>query len=123
MAHTLIMTTSLNTFGFIPEGQRTMYTSAFDAITQLELWPFMRNFSRESFMFSSSPEVLRIFNRISQLGYDGHSGSSFGLTMRAMEYIAKNGLDMYQEAYEIQNQERGERQLQRPRESQSYLAQ
>lgn len=123
MAHTLIMTTSLNTFGFIPEGQRTMYSTAFDAITQLELWPFMRNFSRESFMFSSSPEVLRIFNRISQLGYDGHSGSSFGFTMRAMEYIAKNGLDMYQEAYQIQNQEREERQLQRPRESQSYLAQ
>lgn len=122
MAHTLIMTTSLNTFDFIPEGQRTMYSTAFDAITQLELWPFMRNFSRESFMFSSSPEVLRIFNRISQLGYDGHSGASFGFTMRAMEYIAKNGLDMYQEAYQIQNQEREERQLQ-PRESQPYLAQ
>ena len=122
MAHTLIMTTSLNTFGFIPEGQRTMYTSAFDAITQLELWPFMRNFSRESFMFSSSPEVSQISDRISQLGYDGHSGASFGFTMRAMEYIAKNGLDMYQEAYQIQNQEREERQLQ-PRESQPYLAQ
>ena len=117
-----IMATSLNTFGFIPEGQRTMYSTAFDAITQLELWPFMRNFQEGSFMFSSAPEVSRISERISQLGYDGHSGASFGFTMRAMEYIAKNGLDMYQEAYEIQNQERAERQLQ-PRESQPYLAQ
>ena len=112
MAHTLIMATSLNTFGFIPEGQRTMYTSAFDAITQLELWPFMRNFSRESFMFSSSPEVSQISERISQLGYDGHSGASFGLTMRAMEYIAKNGIDIYQQEYLQQNerQQLGERQ-------------
>ena len=71
-------------------------------------------------MFSSAPEVSRISERISQLGYDGHSGASFGFTMRAMEYIAKNGLDMYQEAYQIQNQEREERQLQRDSQ---YLAQ
>jgi hypothetical protein len=120
------MATSVNTFDFIPQEQRTMYSTAFDAITQLELWPFMRNFSGESFMFSSAPEVSQISDRISQLGYDGHSGASFGFTMRAMEYIAKNGLDMYQEAYQIQNQERNERQrqrqLQRQRESQ-YLAQ
>lgn len=118
------MATSVNTFDFIPEGQRTMYSTAFDAITQLELWSFMREFPGESFMFSSAPEVSRISERISQLGYEGHSGASFGFTMRAMEYIAKNGLDMYQEAYEIQNQERGERQRQRQlqRESQ-YLAQ
>ena len=120
------MATSVNTFDFIPQEHRIMYSTAFDAITQLELWSFMRDFREESFMFSSAPEVMRISDRISQLGYGGHSGASFGFTMRAMEYIAKNGLDMYQETYRIQNREREERQRERqrqPRESQSYLAQ
>jgi hypothetical protein len=118
------MATSVNTFDFIPQGQRLMYSTAFDAITQLELWPFMRNFTGESFMFSSAPEIRRISDRIEQLGYSGHSGASFGCTMRAMEYIAKNGLDMYEEAYQIQNEERLERrQQQRQQPLQTYLAQ
>lgn len=100
------MTTSLNTFDFIPEGERTMYSTAFDAITQLELWPFIENFQEESFMFSTAPEISQISNRISQLGYDGHSGSSFGSTMRVMEYISKNGIDRYQQEYMQQRDER-----------------
>jgi hypothetical protein len=30
-----------------------------------------------------------------ELGYNGHSGSSFGYTMRAMQYIAQNGEEKY----------------------------
>jgi hypothetical protein len=99
------MSTSVNTFDFIPASDRSMYTTAFDAITQLELWPFIKGFSGESFMFSSAPEVGRISSRISQLGYGGHSGASFGFTMRAMEYIGKNGLDKFQQEYQRQTQE------------------
>ena len=29
----------------------------------------------------------------------GHSGSSFGFTMRHLHYIAKNGLDKYRKNY------------------------
>ena len=93
------MATSVNTFDFIPQGQRLMYSTAFDAITQLELWPFMRNFTGESFMFSSAPEIRRISDRIVQLGYGGHSGASFGCTMRAMEYIGKHGLNNFEKEY------------------------
>jgi hypothetical protein len=53
----------------------------------------------ESYMFSDDKEVHRISDKISQLGYDGHSGSSFGCTMRAMQYIAKNGYDKFREEY------------------------
>jgi hypothetical protein len=42
-------------------------------------------------MFSDSPAVSTIMNKMRQLGYDGHSGGSFGWTMRQMEFIAKNG--------------------------------
>ena len=130
------MASSLNMFGFIPQEQRTMYSTAFDAITQLELWPFIREFQQESFMFSSSPEVSRISERISQLGYGGHSGCSFGFTMRAMEYIAKNGLDRYEQEYrqQCERQQRERQQNERQRrerqqrvrqqcESQPYLVQ
>jgi hypothetical protein len=103
------MATSLNTFDFIPESERSMYTTAFDAITQLELWPFIINFHGESFMLSSAREIQRISDRITQLGYGGHSGASFGYTMRAMEYIAKNGLDMFQEAYQERRAQQNQR--------------
>jgi len=94
------MSSCLNTFDFIPETQRIMYTTAFDAITQLELWSFIRDFQGESFMFSSAPEIMRIYKKIEELGYGGHSGGSFGCVMRAMEYIGKNGLDKFQEKWE-----------------------
>lgn len=95
------MSTSLNTFDFITDlNDRKAYSTAFDAITQLELWPFMRNFREDSFCFSSSPEVERIYKRIEELGYGGHSGGSFGCVMRAMEYIGKHGIDTFREEYE-----------------------
>ena len=93
------MSTSLKTFDFIPEGERSMYSTAFDAITQLELWPFMKNFEGKSFMFDSYPEVDRISERINKLGYGLHSGASFGCMMRTMEYIGKNGFNMFEEDY------------------------
>jgi hypothetical protein len=32
-----------------------------------------------------------------ELGYDGHSGASFGWTMRTMQYIANHGEKKYKE--------------------------
>jgi hypothetical protein len=34
-----------------------------------------------------------------ELGYDGHSGCSFGYTMRIMQYIAKYGEEKYKKDY------------------------
>ena len=97
------MITSLNTFDYIPESYRIMYSTAFDAITQLELWPFIKNFNEKSFMFSSAPELNQIYKQIEKLGYEGHSGGSFGCIMRSMEYIGKNGLKQFEEEYKKQN--------------------
>jgi hypothetical protein len=38
-----------------------------------------------------------------QLGYYGHSGSSFGLTMRTMQYIARNGEEKFKKNREEKN--------------------
>ena len=70
---------------------RFMLKNAHQAITLTEHWDYMETFSDQSFMFSSNPAVSAIMGKMSQLGYDGHSGSSFGWTMRQMEFLAKNG--------------------------------
>jgi hypothetical protein len=77
------------------EHDRFMLKNAHQAITEAEAWDFMRTFSDQSFMFSSSPIVSDIMKKMSELGYDGHSGCSFGWTMRQMEFIAKNGKEVY----------------------------
>ena len=73
---------------------REMLTNAWRSINQTELWNYMRK-EQDSFMFSNDPEIHIIINKMSELGYDGHSGSSFGWTMRQMQYIAKNGEQQY----------------------------
>jgi len=97
------MAYSVNTFNFIPNSQRIMYETAFNSITHLELWNFMRDFQGESFMFSNRREVERIYEKIENLGYYGHSGSSFGMILREMQYIAKYGLDEYENLYRKNN--------------------
>jgi hypothetical protein len=85
-------------FEFINENERIMYTTAHFAISQLELWNFMKK-DIESYMFSEDPAVNKIYEKIQLLGYDGHSGASFGCIMRDMQYIAQNGYDKFREEY------------------------
>jgi hypothetical protein len=77
------------------ENNRFMLQNAHQAITSAEAWHFMRTFSDQSFMFSNSPIVSDIMKKMSQLGYDGHSGCSFAWTMRQMEFLAKNGKEAF----------------------------
>jgi len=85
-------------FDFINSSSRIMYTTAHFAISQLELWEYMKK-DTESYMLSDDQEVNRIYAKIEQLGYNGHSGASFGCTLRAMQYIAQNGYDKFREDY------------------------
>ena len=36
---------------------------------------------------------------MADLGYDGHSGSSFGITMRNMQFIALHGLEEHKKIW------------------------
>lgn len=73
------------------EHNRFMLKNAHQAITSTEYWHYMRTFNEQSFMFSNSTAVSTILKKMSELGYDGHSGCSFAWTMRQMEFLAKNG--------------------------------
>jgi hypothetical protein len=60
-----------------------MLKDAMDAIKISEAVDFVKNFSDESFMLSSNDFIYKITKNMS---YDGHSGSSFGWTMRKCCY-------------------------------------
>ena len=77
---------------------KEMLVNAYQAITQTETWDFVKQ-DCESFMFSNDPKIWVISNKMADLGYDGHSGSSFGCTMRDMQYIAQNGEKKFMEVY------------------------
>ena len=83
------------TFAFMKPSERIMYQTAYDAITQLELWEFMKTFNGNSVIFSTDVNITRIYKKIVQLGYNQHSGASFGYTIRAMESIAKDGISLF----------------------------
>jgi hypothetical protein len=83
------------------ENERNMYANAHDAITSCELWEWFGRFNpgEGGFMFGDSPPNLnRIKDKIgsSPIGQN-HSGSSFGHTMRVMQYIAKSGYGSYKQ--------------------------
>ncbi len=83
---------------------REMMKNAYDAITMAEGgWDYMKTFNEESFMFSSNPMVQTISKNIEALGYTGHSGASFGWTMRTMEYLAKKGKEAFITKFSSEN--------------------
>jgi hypothetical protein len=93
-------------FNFVPgefnyiksESNKKMMVTAYKAITLTENWNFMKMHTT-SFMFSKYPQVEQIYYKIEELGYTGHSGSSFAIVMRKMQYIAKNGEEDYMKEY------------------------
>ncbi len=83
-------------FSFIKDSiSRSMVEDGYKAVSSVDGgWDFLKNFTPEEnkgFMFSSNPILDSISNKMDS----GHSGSSYGWTMRQLEYIAKNGMDMY----------------------------
>jgi hypothetical protein len=69
---------------------------AYDAITRLGLWKELSEFTpnkNEGFMFSSSPLLEKIRSEMKLMS--NHSSSTYGWTMREIEFIAKNGWNNY----------------------------
>ena len=81
-------------------GNKQMLQTAYQAINILELWNFMKQEPCEGgFMWSYSDKVKKIYNKIEELGYTGHSGCSFGCVMRDMQSIAKHGEKQFRTNY------------------------
>ena len=78
----------------------TLYPSAaemkdaYDAITQAEAWELMTQAPGEGgYMFSTTIDLSHVHKHMSLL--DNHSGASYGIMMRHMNYIAVNGWEAY----------------------------
>lgn len=60
---------------------------------------WLRNFNpkdTDGFMFTENPNINKIMAKMESLpDAPGHSGASFAITMRHLEFIAKHGIDEY----------------------------
>jgi len=77
---------------------REMFTNAWNAITITNNWDFLVE-ETESFTFSKDPRVYEIAEKMEELGYKGHSGTSFSLTMRSMQYLLEYGEDEFKKMF------------------------
>jgi hypothetical protein len=84
----------------VDENDHEMLTNAWQAITQTNSWIFMAE-EIESFMFSNHPKIYEISRKMEELGYSGHSGCSFGYTMRNMQYLAQKGEEQFKKLFRL----------------------
>jgi len=98
-------------FSFIADQHsRSLLVNAYQAIDQLELWSWLNTYEPEAgggFMFSNHPNVTLIGQKMETLeNPPGHSGFSFGWTMRHMRRLAKNGMEKYKLMIQNENNSR-----------------
>ncbi len=75
---------------YTDEHSRMMVKDAYEATEKTESWEFLKNFEPQNgFMFTDNPIVNKIG---ANLKYEGHSGGSYGWTMRQIQYIATHGV-------------------------------
>ena len=91
-------------FEFIKsEFERKCLKSAHKAISTCELWEWLRLYIPQDnigFMWSSTPELDKLNQELWKDPINEcHSGSSHGMMMRTMDYIAKNGYSQYKQNF------------------------
>lgn len=76
-------------------------SNAYQAVDCLLLWNYMKEYepSKETgFMFDNNKYIDLIWKKMESLDrkiYNNHSGTSMALTMRTIQFIAKNNVDKY----------------------------
>jgi hypothetical protein len=77
---------------------RVMFTNAWKAITLTNNWDFIAQ-EMDGFVLSKDPRIYDITDKMEELGYKGHSGTSFGLTMRSMQYLVMYGEEEFKKMF------------------------
>ena len=86
-------------FSFLRADDAEMFKNAYDAITAEGLWDFFRDQTPpadKGYVFWDAPELKKLSPHLEPMG---HSGGSYGFTMRAMEAIAKKGWEAFVARY------------------------
>ena len=88
-------------FDFITESSmRICLQDAYDAVTELDLWDYLKQNEFESFTYYHKRPDREVHDALlTKADRSGlHSGASYGITMRNMEHIAKHGFDAWKKA-------------------------
>ncbi len=83
----------------VNENEKEMYTNAWNAITTCNMWNWLRTYEPEYGFMSATHENIDIISNemLKESIARAHSGASYALTMREMQYIAKNGYIAFRE--------------------------
>ena len=103
-------------FSYLDSSMGKFVKDAYDVITRNEWWTVLRDEltkngvdKKDGFMFSRNPLDRKIMDAISNTHIGGlHSGSSMGLCMREIEYIAIHGEREYRRSC-IRRREKAEK--------------
>jgi len=87
-------------FLYIDSHSREMIKNGFEAVQLTETANFVKQ-DTESFQWSGDNRVWVITAKMEELGYYGHSGCSFGWTMRQLQQIFRHGEAVYRREYLI----------------------
>ena len=81
---------------------KNLIANACETINRLNLWDYMKSFEpgKGGYTYSLDP-VIKVIGKEMENSSNppGHSGFSFGWTMRAIEHIAKHGIESYKKEY------------------------
>lgn len=94
------MSISSGDFSRLPlsDGDKEMLSSAYEAVSSVpDGWDFLKTYDpgHGGFMFSTPPPKMEEINKAVLDRYGGHSGASYGMTMRNIQFIAKEGWSTY----------------------------
>jgi hypothetical protein len=87
-------------FACVNDEQTQLYfRSAYNSIMQLELWPWIQQ-NNGPFIMNKSPEMTMLKERMWEDDINSyHSGASYALVMREMEFIAKEGYEKFRQMH------------------------
>jgi hypothetical protein len=86
-------------FDYIKDlSNRRMLQNGWQAINTTEKWDFLRD-KIDSFMYSTDPNINIIYDKMAELGYNGHSGFSFTWTMKNLQTLSRIGEEEYRKQW------------------------
>jgi hypothetical protein len=91
-------------FEFICDSHtRHMLVSAHCTISRLNKWLYLREYvvdKDRGFMGTTEPSIVQLMSEVSNDYQNGnHSGTSMGITMRHMDFLAKYGMAKFREQW------------------------
>ena len=92
-------------FSFMTEPYKNGFDITFKAVTNCYAWDYLKYNDpdpNKGYMWTIDTKLDEISKECERLGA-GHSGASFALSMRTMQFIAKNGWDRYKVLTDINN--------------------